>query len=267
MKMDYDVVVSAGCSFMQGDAIVDEDGKHIGYKYTAGKVLGDYLNCDVNVIAGTGYSNDRILNTVYEWVEKNTKYKKPLFLIGTSGLGRYQIYNEITGKHWDISPVSIIHEIEKHGDKSSLTLGSFQRKITSDLATIDEIYQWLKFYLKYIYSEKLAKKTLQRNVVMLHHYLKNNNCDYFIHNSLEDCLGEIKSKINYVSFLDENYNGVDTWKEYLKWQMKNIDNEDINKTELYRSPKPPHGKRFCLGHPSPNSNKELAERIYKEINK
>ena len=87
--MDYDVIVGAGCSFMHGDAIENEDGKFCGDKYTASKVLSDYYNCDVDVIANSGYSNQRILRTIYEWVEKNTKYKKPLFLIGTSGLARY----------------------------------------------------------------------------------------------------------------------------------------------------------------------------------
>jgi len=260
MKMDYDVVVSAGCSFMHGDAIVDEDGKYIGYKYTAGKVLGDYLNCDVNVIAGTGYSNDRILRTIYEWVEGNTKYKRPLFLIGTTATNRIEFYNEESKKYWDLQPQHIL-------DYTKKGLENINDKVTLGVGNSKELKNWLVYYMKNIYSEELLHKRLQRNIIWMSEYLKNRNCDYFIHNSLEDGLEEIKSKINYVSFLDENYNGPDTWVKYLQWQMKNIDNEDINKIELYRSPKPPHGKRFCLGHPSPNSNKELAERIYKEINK
>jgi len=109
--------------------------------------------------------------------------------------------------------------------------------------------------------------------MMLHHYLKGNNCDYRIHNSLEDSLGDIKDKINFLSFKDENYKGEDTWKGYLMWQMKNIDNEPYDdpiekgspKPKKYRSPFPPYGKRFCEGHPSPNANKELAERIYEDL--
>ncbi len=57
------------------------------------------------------------------------------------------------------------------------------------------------------------------------------------------------------------------------WQMKNIDNEPYDdpiekgspKPKKYRSPFPPYGKRFCEGHPSPNANKELAERIYEDL--
>ena len=109
--------------------------------------------------------------------------------------------------------------------------------------------------------------------MMLHHYLKGNNCDYRIHNSLEDSLGDIKDKINYISFQDDNYKGEDTWKNFLMWQMKHIDNESYEYTSekgepkptMYRSPFPPYGKRFCEGHPSPNANKELFKRIYEDL--
>ena len=55
--------------------------------------------------------------------------------------------------------------------------------------------------------------------------------------------------------------------------MENIDNEPYDdpiekgspKPKKYRSPFPPYGKRFCEGHPSPNANKELAERIYEDL--
>jgi len=108
---------------------------------------------------------------------------------------------------------------------------------------------------------------------MLHHYLKGNNCDYRIHNSLQDSLGNIKKKINYISFVDSQYKGQDNWREFLMWQMGNVDKEpfDVKKEtseyerETYRSPFPPYGKRFCQGHPSPTANKELAERIYEDL--
>ena len=47
--------------------------------------------------------------------------------------------------------------------------------------------------------------------------------------------------------------------------MKEIDKEEFNDRERFRSPFPPYGKRFCEGHPSPNANKELFERIYKDL--
>ena len=48
------------------------------------------------------------------------------------------------------------------------------------------------------------------------------------------------------------------------WQVNNIDGEDYYNKE-YRSPLPPYGKRFCNGHPSPNANKELAQRIFEDL--
>ena len=54
--------------------------------------------------------------------------------------------------------------------------------------------------------------------------------------------------------------------DFLMWQMEHIDGNEYN-NEIYRSPKPPYGKRYCNGHPSPNSIKKLCERIYKELNK
>ena len=48
------------------------------------------------------------------------------------------------------------------------------------------------------------------------------------------------------------------------WQVKNIDGEDFHDV-TNRSGKPPYGKRFCDGHPSPNSNRELVERIHRSL--
>ena len=49
--------------------------------------------------------------------------------------------------------------------------------------------------------------------------------------------------------------------------MREVDKEDVKEPDntKYRSAIPPYGKRFCDGHPSPNANKELAERIYEDL--
>ena len=51
--------------------------------------------------------------------------------------------------------------------------------------------------------------------------------------------------------------------------MEHIDNEKfeciVDGKQKYRNPFPPYGKRFCEGHPSPNANKELFERIYRDL--
>ena len=66
---------------------------------------------------------------------------------------------------------------------------------------------------------------------MLHYYLKAKGCDYRIHNSLEDNLGDIKDKINYISFQDDKYTEQDAWKPYMMWQMKNIDGEEYDESK------------------------------------
>ena len=70
---------------------------------------------------------------------------------------------------------------------------------------------------------------------------------------------------NCLKFIDENYKGYDSWRDYLNWQMKHIDGEDDNSKN--KNPRPPYGKRFCAGHPSPNAIKELCDRIYEELDK
>ena len=41
--MNYDVVVGVGCSFMNGDRIVDKDGVVIGKDFVAPKLLSEKL--------------------------------------------------------------------------------------------------------------------------------------------------------------------------------------------------------------------------------
>jgi chromosome segregation ATPase len=160
--------------------------------------------------------------------------------------------------------------VDSYDDKA---LTSINEKLTDEVGKLKDLRNWLVYYMQWLYNDKQNDLKLQREVMMLHHYLKGNNCDYRIHNSLQDSLGNIKKKINYISFVDNQYEGQDNWRDFLMWQMENVDKEpyDIKKEtaeyerETYRSPFPPYGKRFCQGHPSPNANKELAERIYEDL--
>jgi hypothetical protein len=191
----------------------------------------------------TGSSNERMFKNIYEWVENNNEtghYEKPLFIIGLSGTARYMFYSEHKERYFDLQPA----HVDSYDDKALTSI-----------------------------NEKLTDEVGKLKVMMLHHYLKGNNCDYRIHNSLQDSLGNIKKKINYISFVDNQYKGQDNWREFLMWQMENVDKEPFEvkketaeyERETYRSPFPPYGKRFCQGHPSPNANKELAERIYEDL--
>ena len=255
--IDYDVVVNIGCSFMNGDAIDDT----IQSNLVSGKLLSEKLNCDYVHLAGSGFSNERIIRNIYEWVENNNEtghYEKPFVLIGLTDLARYQFKSKLNNMWYDLQPA----QIDTYDDDSLKIYN--ERKVTGGIDTHQNLRKWLTYYLKWFFDTEVEEKKLQRNIIMLHHYLKGNNCDYRIINSLQDNLNNIKSKINYVSFIDDEYKGNDVWRDYLMWQVKNIDGEDYNDVRN-RSPITPYGKRFCKGHPSPNANKELFKRIYESL--
>jgi len=256
--MNYDVVVGVGCSFMNGDRIHNENGTFIGQLYRPGLILSKKLNCNYINLAQTGSSNGGMFRRIYEWVESNTTFKKPLFVIGLSGTARYPFYSSHLKEYYDLQPAMVHNYTDE-------ALEGVNVKLTNLKDSVHNLRQWLEYYMMWIYDVKQEDKKLQREVMFLHHYLIGNDCDYRLHNSLQDSLGNIKSKINYISFIDDNYTKKDTWKEYLHWQVYNVDNEDFSKPELYRKNYPPYGKRFCDGHPSPNANKELAERIYESL--
>ena len=196
---NYDTIVGVGCSFMNGDAVSDEDGFALNrqHKMRPAIFLSEKLNCNEVNLATTGSSNDGMFRRIYNWVEDN-KNKKTLMIIGL------------------------------------------------------------------IYNQEQEDSKLQRNVMMLHYYLKGNNIDYYIFNSLEDSLGDIKDKINYISFKKPE---IDSWYRYLRYEMQEVDNNNFKDSVKYRSPKPPYGRQFCNGHPSPRAQEKLAERIYKELDK
>tara|TARA_R100000081_G_C4754821_1_gene136481 strand:- start:34 stop:819 length:786 start_codon:yes stop_codon:yes gene_type:complete len=260
--VNYDVVVNFGCSFMNGDRVryINDNGQetNLGEKIVAAKLLSDKLKCDFVNLAKTGAANDTIFRRLYSWVESNTIYKNPLIIIGLSGTARFSYFSEHQNRFYNLHP----HQIDSYDDKS---LEVMNERVTNNLEKPSILRSWLEYYCKWFYSDEHNDKKLQQEITFLHYYLKGNNCDYRLHNSLQDSLGSIKSKINYVSFQDEYYQDEDCWYKYLRWQMKEIDKEEFNDRERFRSPFPPYGKRFCEGHPSPNANKELFERIYEDL--
>ena len=256
--MKYDVIVNVGCSYMNGDQILDEQGKipNRENRLTPGFYLSKMLSVSLINLAASGSSNESMFVRIYDWIEKNKVFKNPLFIIGLSGTHRMRVWSEKKNRYYDLHPANI-HDYKKDG------LSRLSEKITGSKFEAKNLQSWCTWYNKFIYSNEVEDKKLQRNIMWMQSYLKENGCDYRLHNSLEDSLGDIKSKINYITFIDENYKGYDSWKDYLNWQMKHIDGEDDNSKT--RNPKPPYGKRFCNGHPSPHANKELAKRIFEDL--
>src|SRR6056300_354067 len=105
--MNYDVVVNFGCSFMNGDRIVDKDGIFIGEQFVCAKLLSKKLNCNYIHLARTGSSNERIIKNIYNWVESNTTYKSPLIIIGLSGTARWMFYSKDLKNYFDLQPAQI----------------------------------------------------------------------------------------------------------------------------------------------------------------
>lgn len=273
--MNYDVVVNFGCSFMNGDAayVVQDDGTLVALgknQPVAAKMLSDKFGCDYVHLSRTGASNDTIFRRLYRWVESNIKYKNPLMIIGLTETSRFSYFCEHEERFYNLHP----QHINSYDDKA---LRLLNEKVTNNIEDPKLLRHWLEYYIKWIYNDTIESKNLQREVMFLHYYLKGNNCDYRILNALHNSLGDIKSKINYITFKDEQYQGEDNWYRFLLWQMEHIDNEKFNceiETQVgmqqkYRNyvlrKEYPFGKRFCNGHPSPNANKELFERIYKSL--
>jgi hypothetical protein len=273
---NYDIVVGVGCSFMNGDAICDKNGNALKSPHRSRPAifLSEKLNCNEVNLAATGSSNDGMFRRIYNWVEETSevraettaetfnKNKKTLMIIGLSGTARYPFWNRWRKQWYDLQPASI-----DAYDDTALT--KVNKDITNGLGDVNELRNWQKYYIKWIYNQEQEDSKLQRNVMMLHYYLKAHNIDYYIFNSLEDSLGDIKDKINYISF-EVPYNkkfNEDSWFNYLQYEMEVIDGNDSAHDEHLRSPKPPYGRHFCNGHPSPRAQEKLVERIYKELDK
>ncbi len=216
--MNYDVVVGVGCSFMNGDRIVDNDGKCIGRDFVSTKLLSEKLECDYVHMGTTGSSNERMFKNIYEWIENNNEtghYEKPLFVIGLSGTARWMFRSQHLKRYFDLQPAHI-----QNYDDEALEKVNF--KVTDHMESVDKLREWLEYYMTWIYDIEEHDLKLQRSVMMLHHYLKGNNCDYRIHNSLEDSLGDIKDKINYISFQDDNYMCIRDRSTHLKKENQNL---------------------------------------------
>ena len=253
----YDKVVTFGCSFMNGDAIQNINGNPAGKDFAPHLELGRLFNCNSENQASSGFSNERIVKRVYEWIESNKESKNTLFVIGLSELSRVMIYADMVKMFYDLQPGQLASYSDDALEHNAKKFGA---------SSGEELKSYMAYYIKYFYNEEVEIKKLHRMILGMSAYLNANNINYIIFNSLPANLDGIRDKINFMSFNDDDYSGRDTWNDFLMWQTEHIDGNKYN-DEIYRSPKPPYGKQYCNGHPSPNAIKKLCERIYKELNK
>jgi hypothetical protein len=114
--------------------------------------------------------------------------------------------------------------------------GESIKLIAEDLkCSTDEIWDWVNFKLNYTYDEKQAIKKVKRDCILLNNYV-NGNIIFF------NALHKVDIFINDLDFLtfekiDKKYN---SWKEYVGMEV---------------------------GHPKENHHHEMAEILYKHIQK
>jgi len=264
----YDCIVAIGCSFVHGATIEDENGNWKGNEYRFSKVLADKLNIDEVNLGRPGGSNERITRKLVEWVESNTKYKNPFVIIGLSGLSRTQIYSNASQRYWDYH---ILDHFDADTKQATELLKSRARKFFGDSNLWKDLKKWTELYVEFFFNEEKAQHKLQKEVLLADGYLKNKGINYILYNSLSDDIEPIKSRINYMPFkfdktylVDDKIPSEDCWYHYLRFLHYSNITTDFGDYS-YRGNRPPYGKYFAAGHPSPEAHKELAKQFLKYI--
>lgn len=271
--MKYDVIVSAGCSYTMGANITNADGKYIGKGFTFTSILGERLNLPTVHLGKPGASNDRTLRKLYDWILTNDKYKAPLFLIGITGITRFEFWSHTHNDYFDI------HLFDFHTDKNSEL---YKRQITDRLpkmlypeADIQKLEHWVEVE-QYMFNLPARRKELAAKITMIDSHIRMNNGIAVFFNSLFDDLVGVKERINFLSFpvskdatkyYDNDYRErgpevSDSWYHYLA----QLHEEKYGHFESgSRSSTPPYGDYFCGGHPSPGGNIVMADLLEEKI--
>jgi hypothetical protein len=242
----YDLVIGTGCSFMNGDAINNEKMESIGHKHhTPTQYLADKLKCEWVNLAQSGSSNDHMFSRLLNYIENNNlENKKVLVIIGLSELARF--FLKIGS---DLHPHHLLKDdVQKTADKHFM-------------GDVKGLQSYVKFYMTHIFDEEFLKYVLSDKIILLKNYFENKKISFIIFNALNGYLNleNILDEKNIILF--DNYEK--SWYISLK-EKHEKDFGDFDNKE-FRSPKPPWGRYFCYGHPSPYANQDLADLLYKKI--
>lgn len=271
--MKYDAIVALGCSYINGSNILYEDGSYAGKDYRASKILSKELGIPEINLSWPGGSNERIFREAYNWVIGNSTYKNPLFIIGLTGITRTSVYSVYRDSFFDMH---IFDFPKKEKDGYLPILNERTEKLLGPGVDSKIFENWVEVSTKYFFDLDATENILQREVMFLDSFLKMRGFNYILFNSINDSIGPIKDKINYFSFdlqnleaRHRNSDGYDQealhdcWYHYLRERHTEVC-EDFNNYS-YRSAKPEWGKWFCGGHPSPNANRDLVDKLLKII--
>ena len=265
-------LVCFGCSFVEGAAIEDKTDQWVGERFSFPTILASKLGTSEFYNYGkSGMGNESMLRRIHWHFNSNTNYENTLVVIGLSGITRLEIYSVYRQRYFDHHlfdyPHNNIEEVNNtYARRAKKWLGNSE--LTNSFKTYVDIEQ------KYFFDLKSKQEKLQWQITHLDGYFKNKGIRYVIFNSVEDNIDPIKKNINYMSLVntqehkDINLTGLnkieDTWYNKLRLDHYYNVNKDFNCTKT-RSSKPPYGKYFCNGHPSPNAHEEITTNILNYI--
>lgn len=262
-------LVTFGCSFVHGSAIYDKTGIWVGERFSFTPILGHKLGISSYYNnADPGLGNESMLRRIFKHFKKDYDHSDSLVVIGLSGITRQEVYSNAKNRLYD-------HHLFDYIDKES---DNYKRKAKQILGN-EELHEEWKVYLKiqqkYLFNMKSEQEKLHWQLIHLDGYFKSKGIRYVIFNSVEDNITPIKKDINYLSFFnpadhrDIKLSGIteleDSWVHKLRLDHHYNVHENFNLNE-YKNDRPPYGKYFCSGHPSPDAHKELANQILNYIN-
>lgn len=245
----YKQIIATGCSFVEGCNILDSNKEWIGNQYRLSKILADRFDAKEINVAVPGAGNLYIVDSVVNTLESLPNKQKTLVLIGLSGISRITVYNNSLQDRRDLHLFDILTNKDR--------LSSRAKIMTGQEGMEESFYNYVDFHARYFFNIQYEERKLQNSIKMLAGYLDNLNVDYVIFNSIGDHLGEMKRRINFLSF--DNMLKEDTWAEYLKSTHRSSFGKKHDQ-ELRRNT-PPYGEFFCGSHPSPKANIVLADKI------
>ena len=210
----YDNLVVNGCSFTNGPYDTKQKREN-SFSVHLSKELG----CtDIN-LSKPGGSNDRIIRTTYNFIEKGIdKKSKNLFVFGLSGVGRKDIFTNYSLTE----PEGQYYQFNFNGLKISQNRGFTRKFNLQDLGISEKTeIEFAKFYFKYFIQENNIIQHDIRQLQMLVSHIKYNNPnnDVIVFSSLlQGIPKKIKKRFNWFEFeVGETWNDFIKIKSEFKW--------------------------------------------------
>jgi len=188
----FNYIVSCGCSFVEGIGCARRLDERMT-KLVANKFQSEDIN-----FAVSGGSNDRSVRKITDWVINNkNKLDKTLFLIGTTGIARFELWDNI---------------LESYGQGNTSRVDRVNKDFRNSPTQLVMGIQ--KTIAKYHQSEKSDLDKTLRNILSLMLLLEKYNCKYIIFDSITN-IKKIAKEHDYFNevFSNKNYYSNESWEE------------------------------------------------------